>query len=81
MLESGLDTLTDFVFVVGLALLAVLFTGLGVLGEQAGFSNLLAGQAALGAWELFFGAWALFVGVYLIGIKQVLPRATTLMSG
>jgi hypothetical protein len=81
MLDFHLDMVADLVVVLGMTLGALVFTGLGVLGEQAGFSNLIAGQAALGAWELFFGAWALFVGVYLIGIKQVLPRATILVSG
>lgn len=55
------------------------FTVLGVFGEQAAFSNLLAGQSALGIWELFIASWALFVGVYLIGVKQFVPRLSALV--
>lgn len=57
---------------------SVLFTGIGILGEQAAIANLASGQSALGAWEVFIGTWALFVGVYLLGVKQVLPRIRAL---
>lgn len=81
MLEYSLDTLLELLVLLTMALGVLVFTGLGLLGEQAGLTDLLAGQLALGSWELFIGTWALFVGIYLLGFKQVLPRATTLLSG
>ncbi|MFP4530190.1 MAG: hypothetical protein ACLFNC_02750 [Halodesulfurarchaeum sp.] len=59
-----------------MAIGTVAFTALGLLGEQAGITNVLAGDLALGAWELFIGSWALFVGVYLLGLRQLVPRIT-----
>ena len=81
MLDMQLDRVTDLAVLLAMAVGVLVFTGLGLLGEQAGLSDLLAGQVALGSWELFIGSWALFVGVYLLGFKQVVPRASTLLSG
>ena len=63
-----------------MALGTVGFTVLGLLGEQAGFANVLAGDLTLGMWELFIGAWALFVGVYLLGLRQLLPSVSGIVA-
>lgn len=69
-------TVTVFLMAVG----AVVFTALGLLGEQAGITNVLAGDLVLGGWELFIGSWALFVGVYLLGLKQLVPRVAGIVA-
>ncbi|MFB6085985.1 MAG: hypothetical protein ABEJ84_04150 [Halodesulfurarchaeum sp.] len=58
----------------------VIFTALGLLGDQAGIANVLAGEFTLGAWELFIGSWALFFGVYLLGIRQLVPRVAGIVA-
>ncbi|MDZ7850376.1 MAG: hypothetical protein U5K70_06045 [Halodesulfurarchaeum sp.] len=63
-----------------MAIGTVAFTVLGLLGEQAGISNVVAGDLALGAWELFIGSWALFVGVYLLGFRQLVPRVVGIVA-
>lgn len=80
MSELLFELLGEVLAVSIMAIASVGFTVLGILGEQAAFTNLLAGQSTLGIWELFIGSWALFVGVYLIGVKQVLPRLSALIG-
>ncbi len=74
------DSLSDLASIGLFVLAAIGFTALGVLGEQAALGNLLAGQTILGLWELFVGAWALFVGVYLLGVRQVVPRVSSVLA-
>jgi hypothetical protein len=74
------DSLSNLASIGLLVLATIGFTALGVLGEQAALGNLLAGQTTLGLWELFVGAWALFVGVYLLGVRQVVPRVSSLLA-
>lgn len=74
------DFVTELVSFFATILGSLLFTGVGLLGEQAGLANVLAGDPTLGAWELFIGTWALFVGVYLLGLKQVVPRMRRLIA-
>ena len=78
MIERDLLSSLGIVGVLALATLG--FTALGVLGEQAALGNLLAGQTTLGLWELFVGAWALFVGLYLVGVRQLFPRVSSLLA-
>jgi len=80
MSEILFEFLGEAVGLLVMAIGSVGFTVLGVIGEQAAVSNLLAGQAALGLWELFIASWALFVGVYLIGVKQFVPRISAILS-
>ncbi|MDR5656177.1 MAG: hypothetical protein ACQEQJ_02075 [Halobacteriota archaeon] len=80
MNELVADFAGELVSLLAVAIGSTLFTALGLLGEQAALSNVMAGSLALGAWELFIGAWALFVGVYLLGIKQLVPRARALLA-
>jgi hypothetical protein len=77
---TGFDSLSNLATIGLLSLATVGFTALGVLGEQAALGNLLAGQTTLGLWELFVGAWALFVGVYLVGVRQLFPRVSSLLA-
>ena len=77
---AAFDSLSTIVTIALLILATVGFTALGVMGEQAALGNLLAGQTTLGLWELFVGAWALFVGVYLVGVRQLFPRVSSLLA-
>jgi hypothetical protein len=73
MREIGFDVVVDVLVAIGSALAAVGFTVAGVLVDQAGLHNLLAGATAQGAWELWMGTLALFVGIYLFGYRTALP--------
>lgn len=63
-----------------LAAAALGLTAIGLLGESAGVSNLLAGDLAVGLWEVFVGALALYVGLYLIGVKEFLGTLSSTES-
>lgn len=74
------DIATELLSIFATMLGSVFFTGIGILGEQAGVASVMTGKPTLGAWELFIGSWALFVGVYLLGVKQVIPRLRKLVA-
>jgi hypothetical protein len=74
------NSLGGLVSLLLMALGTVGFTLLGLLGEQAGFANVVAGDLALGIWEVFIGSWALFVGVYLLGLRQLVPRVAGIVA-
>lgn len=59
---------------------SILFSATGLLGEQAGITNVLSGNIVFGTWELYMGTVALGVGIYLLGIKQVIPRAQRVLG-
>lgn len=80
MKELLAEFLGELVSLLAVAIGSTVFTVLGVLGEQAGMASLQAGSTALAAWELFIGGWALFVGLYLLGYRQVAPRARALLD-
>lgn len=74
MQNVAFELLAELVEIIVVGGGTMLFTGIGILGEQAGLADVLSGDPTLGAWELYIGTWALFVGLYLLGAKQVLPR-------
>ena len=69
MSELGVGLAADMVYAILSAVGAVLFTVAGVLVDQAGLHNVVAGATAQGAWELWMGTLALFVGLYLLGYQ------------
>lgn len=80
MQELVTDLVGEVLSFLAMVLGTIAFTGIGLLGEQAGVANVLAGDLTIGAWELFVGTWALVFGVYLLGFKQVLPRMQRLVA-
>ena len=78
MRELGLDIVGDLLFTLLSAAGAVAFTVVGLLVDQAGLNNLLAGAVAQGAWELWMGTLALFVGLYLLGYRTAWPSVVAL---
>jgi len=74
------ETVIEVLAVIGSAIGAAIFTIGGLLTEQDGLQNMLAGHLTLGAWEAAFGLIFLFFGVYLIGYQQFWERLTTLQS-
>lgn len=74
------DVLGELLSLVAAAVGTVAFTGLGLLGEQAGWAAIMAGDLTLGGWEVFIGTWALVVGIYLLGVKQTMPRVRALLA-
>jgi hypothetical protein len=73
---NGLATeaVVELVTIVGSVLAAGLLTLGGVLTEQAGAHELLAGHSTLGAWEAGMGALLLYAGIYLVGYQQAWRR-------
>jgi hypothetical protein len=75
------ETVVELVSIIGSALAAALLTLGGVITEQAGARELLAGHSALGAWEVGMGALLLYAGVYLLGYRQAWSRFRAWRAG
>ncbi|WP_276270752.1 hypothetical protein [Haloarcula litorea] len=75
------ESLLELLGLVGSALLSGLLTVVGVLTENAGVADLLAGQSVVGLWELWMGTLLLYAGVYLLGYKRVLPGLRATVAG
>ena len=73
-LESGAELLA----LLGSALGTAVLTAAGLLVEEAGLQNVLAGQTVLGVWEAGIGAVLLFAGVYLLCYEQSWRRLRAL---
>jgi len=65
---NGLGELVSLLFA---TVAAGLLTAVGVVAENAGIADLLAGQSVVGLWEVGMGALLLYVGIYMLGYRQV----------
>lgn len=50
---------------------AGLLTTVGLLTENAGIADTLAGPSVFGLWEVGMGLLLLYAGVYMLGYKRV----------
>ena len=68
---NGVESLGELVSLLLATVASGLLTAVGVLTENAGVADLLAGQSVFGLWELGMGALLLYVGVYMLGYREV----------
>ena len=68
---NGLGSLGELLSLLFRALAAGLVTVVGVLTENAGIGELLAGPSVFGLWEVAMGALLLYVGIYMLGYREV----------
>ena len=81
MKALAFESLVDVLALIGAAIGTSVLTIAGVLTEQAGVQNVLAGDVLVGGWELWMGTLALFVGVYLLGYQQFWRRLRLASQG
>lgn len=68
---------------ISLVVLSVVGTSVGFLGllmETIGYDILMTQDPILGYWYLYMGTIALYAAIYLIGIRELRPRAQTLRT-
>jgi hypothetical protein len=70
----------ELIGIAGSAIGAAAFTAGGLLTEQTGIRNLMAGQTTLGGWEIAVGLLFLLFGVYLLGYQEFWGRLQALRA-
>lgn len=80
MQEIAFDLAAELLAFVGLGLVGSVLGLLGFSMEATGLTSLASGHLVLGLWYLYMGSLTLFIAVYLIGVRELPARLTSIRA-